>query len=196
MCEGCCACVGKYSPIHSDVIKSYIFKGRPAALSVPVLEESLQTLKNASKSKHYRLLLIPLTAPLYRPFSCLVFFTFLVGLAPSVAIIVLTILHPPSSTCSHPVAIWMYATAGALFLNFPLSIYVFNRINRPYDPSNENESNFYARAKYIMCYDPLVALWMLLAMFSTAVRLPTSLIISNSLLVERNGSHLGLRVST
>lgn len=60
---------------------------------------------------------------------------------------------------------WLLVQCGLCIINCMMGCYWCCRFSRPYDTANPKDWNFAARAENMMCYDPFMACYILVAIF-------------------------------
>ncbi len=91
-------------------------------------------------------------------------------MAPAIAFTTLAIQNQPTAgNCDKPVFVWILVSCGTLVAHFFFAVYLLVRMNLPYDDRIPQERDFSSRAKYVICYDVVIALWILLCIFTIVV---------------------------
>jgi len=75
-----------------------------------------------------------------------------------------------AATCGDPFSlqIWLYVAAALQLVNFAVILYVFCKFDVPYNPADPKNADFLSRMNTLLCYDPIVAVYLIIIAFQVA----------------------------
>lgn len=113
--------------------------------------------------------------------GCCTIFTLLMTLAPAACAIAFAVLGGTSS-CGSPFSLqtWLYVAAALQIINLATVIYVFCKFDVPYNPTDPANRDFITRMNHLLCYDPVVAIYIIVIGFQVAWQIVGHIIRSRS----------------